>query len=516
MIFSGQPERGRACDDPAGLRPEGDVKRVSWGYRGCVGTPWQASPPARQRPQRPQRPPLTKRLQPRYWVALDFIAAVPCALVVFFQQQAQNQRYDTTWSGLTGIVVTAAIAVAVSAPVALRRRNPMAALVASTVAAVAAPLIAVSVHATSASTPVPAFSHPVHAAALLALQSAPVYFLPTAYVIYLVAALYRRTVAVTALCVVLFLLLIEALITRLGGTFSAGQPVFAALVVIIFWIVGYAAGQRRAYAAQLQDRAAAGAVTEERLRIARELHDVVAHSMTVIAVQAGYGNHVIDEQPAKAREALGAIQATSREALVEMRRMLGVLRQSNPPPFGISKLQISQQTGGHDGSDGQPDGAADTSRDVPVSRPAAPLAPAPGLAELDRLIARIGNAGVGVDLRVRGVRKELPQGIDLAAFRIVQEALTNVVKHADTPSVTVTIGYHERELSIEVVDAGRGCQVPAGAGARGEPGAVPAEGHGLIGMRERVSLYGGELTAQPLPERGFRVAARLPIGDDAP
>jgi signal transduction histidine kinase len=469
-----------------------------------VNTPGQAPPSVGQ------RPPLTKRLRPRHWVALDFIAAVPCAMVIFLQQ------FDSTWHGLPGIVVTTAVAVAVSVPVALRRRNPMAALVASTVAAVVAPLIAATVDATTATTLVPQAPHPVHTEALLALNSAPVYFLPVAYVIYLVAALYRRTVAVAALCVVLFLLMAEALITRLGGTFNAGRPLFAALVVIIFWTVGYAAGQRRAYAAQLQDQAAAGAVTEERLRIARELHDVVAHSMTVIAVQAGYGNHVIDEQPGKAREALGAIQATSREALAEMRRMLGVLRQSNPASFGVSKLQISQQTGGRNGSDGQPNGAEDTSRDVPASQPAAPLAPAPGLADLDRLIARIGNAGVAVDLRVHGVRRKLPQGIDLAAFRIVQEALTNVVKHADTPSATVTIGYHERELSIEVADAGRGCQVPAGAGARGEPGAEPAGGHGLIGMRERVSLYGGELTAQPLPERGFRVAARLPIGDDAP
>jgi signal transduction histidine kinase len=438
---------------------------------------------------------------------------VPCAVLIFVQQQAQDRQYNTTWYGLTGIALPAAIAMAVSAPVALRRRRPMAALVASTVAAVVAPLTAALVNATSATRLAQGFAHPQ---TLLVLSSAPVYCLPTAYVIYLVAALYRRRVAVAALCVVLFLLMIEALITWLGSRFNAGSPVFAALVVIIFWTVGYAAGQRRAYAAQLQDQAAAGAVTEERLRIARELHDVVAHSMTVIAVQAGYGNHVIDEQPAKAREALGAIQATSREALAEMRRMLGVLRQSHAAPVGVSKLQISQQTGGRNGSDGQPNGAEDTSGDVPVSQPPAPLAPAPGLADLDRLIARIGNAGVVVDPRVHGVRRQLPQGIDLAAFRIVQEALTNVVKHADTPSATVTIGYHEHELSIEVVDAGRGCHVPAGAGTCAEPGAEPAEGHGLIGMRERVSLYGGELTAQPLPERGFRVAARLPIGDDAP
>jgi signal transduction histidine kinase len=482
-----------------------------------VSTPWQAPPPVRQRPQ---RPPLTKRLQPRHWVALDYVAAVPCALLIFFQQQAQDQRYSTTWYGLTGTVVSSAIALAVSVPVALRRRNPMAALVASTMAAVVAPLIAATVAVASPTTLVPESPHPAQAEALLALRFAPFYFLPAAYVIYLVAARYRRTVAAAALCVVLAMLTIEALIIRLGSVFNVAPAVFAALIVIIFWIVGYAAGQRRAYAAQLQDQATAGAVTEERLRIARELHDVVAHSMTVIAVQAGYGNHVIDQQPAKAREALGAIQATSREALAEMRRMLGVLRQPDPASFGSSKLQIPSQTSGRNGPDLRVNGAVLTSTDVPAARPAAPLAPAPGLGDLDRLVARIGNAGVAVDLRVHGIRRELPQGIDLAAFRIVQEALTNVVKHADTPSCTVAIGYHEDELSIEVTDQGRGCPVPAaagtGAGSRGEPGAEPAGGHGLIGMRERVSLYGGELTAQPLPERGFQVAARLPIGEGTP
>jgi signal transduction histidine kinase len=474
-------------------------------------------PPPRAR----QRPPLTKRLQSRHWMALDYLAAVPCALVLFLQQQAQN-RYGTTWHGVTGILATTAIAVAMSAPVALRRRNPLAALVASTVAAVAAPLIVVAVGAASAAALAPASAHAAPPAALLALRAAPVYFLPTAYVIFLVAALYRRTVAVIALGTVLLLLAAEALISRLGSTFIAGPPLFAAFVIIICWMVGYAAGQRRAYAAQLQHQAAAGAVTEERLRIARELHDVVAHSMTVIAVQAGYGHHVIDDQPAKAREALGAIQATSREALTEMRRMLGVLRQSGPASLGSSKIRIpqkiriSQETSGHHG----PNGAVSTSTDVPAARPAAPLAPAPGLGDLDRLMARIGNAGVAVDLRVYGIRRELPQGIDLAAFRIVQEALTNVVKHADTPSCTVIIGYHEDELSIEVSDDGRGCPVPAvagnGTGSAGAPGAELTGGHGLIGMRERVSLYGGELTAQPLPERGFRVAARLPVGDDRP
>jgi signal transduction histidine kinase len=487
---------------------------VSRGYRKWVSTPWQPPPPVRLRPR---RPPLTKRLRPVHWVVLDYLAAVPCALAVFLTEQNDRLSYLAP-RGLTSTAITALVAIAVSLPVALRRRNPMAALIMSVAAAVLGPLVSGLAQAMSV-TLVPGQPHVGEVWPLIALRSAPVYFLPVAYVIYLVAALYRRTIAVAALGGVLLLLAIEALLPRLGTSFNDSASVFPALIVIICWTVGYAAGQRRAYAAQLQDQAAAGAVTEERLRIARELHDVVAHSMTVIAVQAGYGHHVIDEQPAKAREALGAIQATSREALVEMRRMLGVLRQSGPGPFRPSRFEITQEAVSDSTSVPQPNGGTDTAVDMPVTQPPAPLTPAPGLGDLDRLVTRIGNAGVAVDLRVYGVRRELPQGIDLAAFRIVQEALTNVVKHAGTPSCTLTIGYREDELSIEVADEGCGGQVAAaagtGAGPRREPGAEPTGGHGLIGMRERVGLYGGELTAQPLPARGFRVAARLPIGDGA-
>jgi signal transduction histidine kinase len=137
----------------------------------------------------------------------------------------------------------------------------------------------------------------------------------------------------------------------------------------------------------------------------------------------------------------------------------------------------------------------------------APLRPAPGLGDLDRLITRVRHAGVHVNLRVRGERGNVPAGIDLSAFRIVQEALTNVVKHAATPDCRVTIDYREDELSLEVVDDGpAGVLTPAGAG----PGDVPS-GHGLIGMRERVHLCGGQFSAGPRPERGFRVAATLPL-----
>jgi signal transduction histidine kinase len=385
--------------------------------------------------------------------------------------------------------------------------------------------------------PLLAFGWAAAAATLVTLLvpavSALYFYLPAAYLLYLVAAVSRRKVALAALATLLVLVVIAAVrmtpVVHVPGVLA--PPV---LIVIIAWTFGYTAGQRRAYAEHLRTQAATSAVTEERLRIARELHDVVAHSMTVIAVQAGYGRHVIDAQPDKAGEALGAIQATSREALTDMRGMLGVLRRPGSEPFGKKNeprgrggdrpagIAVPAGNGGLAAGARGADGGKASGAANGVAREAAPLAPAPGLADLDRLVERIGHAGVLVDLRVRGSRRELPPGIDLSAFRIVQEALTNVVKHADTPCCRVTVSYGEDELFVEITDEGRGGQVPAAAGGHG-PGAEAgaggagraelAGGHGLIGMRERVSLYGGELTAAPLPRRGFRVAARLPVGD---
>ena len=234
------------------------------------------------------------------------------------------------------------------------------------------------------------------------------------------------------------------------------------LCVTIFWTVGYTVRQRRSYAVRLQDEAASKAVAQERLRIARELHDVVAHSMSVIAVQAGYGQYVIDSQPGDARVALGAIQATSREALDEMRRMLGALRQADESeaagaavPPGVSPVVSS---------------AGDTAvRPVAAAGgPGAPLFPAPGLAELDRLLARTAGAGVRVDLTRVGDPRDLPASIDLSVYRIVQEALTNVVKHARTSSCRVLIGYGDDELTIEITDNGPACRCP-NSPARGGP-----------------------------------------------
>jgi signal transduction histidine kinase len=393
------------------------------------------------------------------------------------------------------------------------------------------------------------------------------YFLPVAYVLYLVAATYeRRRTAVRVLSAVCATLVADAVLMYLtgGGVFLRGGLVSVALCVIIAWFTGYIVRQRRRYAVRLQDEAASKAVTEERLRIARELHDVVAHSMSVIAVQAGYGQYVIDTQPADARDALGAIQATSREALDEMRRMLGALRQAD-------QQDAAAQTGAQAGTPGRRAGDGDADGNTP-------LFPAPGLADLDRLLARTASAGVRVDVTLGGQPRDLPASIDLSAYRIVQEALTNVVKHARTSSCQVLIGYGREELILEVTDNGAGLAEPGGTGishhrigvtgagpasgggtaldvrpvlgwsaAEGIPGvidggsalggsalggsalggsalggsalggsALGGSGHGIIGMRERVTLLGGEFSAGPRSGYGFQVIARIPLPGGSP
>jgi signal transduction histidine kinase len=330
------------------------------------------------------------------------------------------------------------------------------------------------------------------------------YFLPVAYVLYLVAATYEhRKAAAHALIAVFAALAADGVLlhTANGGFFPSGAVVSATLCVTVGWGTGYVVRQRRRYAVRLQDEAASKAVAEERLRIARELHDVVAHSMSVIAVQAGYGQYVIDTQPDDARTALGAIQATSRDALDEMRRMLGALRQADENEAARPEVQEDRDERG--GSD------------APAPLLAAPLLPAPGLADLDRLVARTASAGVRVDVNRRGIPRELPASIDLSAYRIVQEALTNVVKHARTSSCQVLIGYGRDELVLEVTDNGAGLPAMALAGDvvadYGPSGAIGGSGHGIIGMRERVSLLGGDFGAGPLPGYGFGVSAHIPL-----
>ena len=267
------------------------------------------------------------------------------------------------------------------------------------------------------------------------------------------------------------------------GGFQAPTVVSNALVVAAAWLLGHFVGVRRAYTARLEERTAEleertaqldqareelarRAVIQERLRLARELHDVVAHAMSVIAVQSGVGAHVADTQPQEAAKALAAIEATSRAALTELRRLLGVLRQN--------------------------------------SEPQGDLAPVPGLADLDSLLAEVAKAGLAVRLRVEGAPTQLPAGVDLSAYRIVQEALTNVVKHAGPARAQVRIRYGDQDVTVAVTDNGRGVMALAGDGRVGT-------GHGLIGMRERVAAFGGDLEVGPCPGGGFRVAARLPL-----
>jgi signal transduction histidine kinase len=259
------------------------------------------------------------------------------------------------------------------------------------------------------------------------------------------------------------------------GSFQWPTPITNALVIAAAWLLGHFVGVRRAYTARLEQTAeleraraeqARQAVAEERLRLARELHDVVAHSISVIAVQSGVGAHVAKTQPEEAAKALAAIEVTSRAALTELRRLLGVLRQEDEP---------------------QGD-----------------LAPVPGLADLDSLLAEVAKAGLAVRLQVEGRPAQLPAGVDLSAYRIVQEALTNVVKHAGPARAQVAIRYRDQEVMVEVTDDGRGAAAPTGDGRA-------RVGHGLIGMRERVAVFGGDLQTGPRPGGGFRVAARLPL-----
>ena len=215
--------------------------------------------------------------------------------------------------------------------------------------------------------------------------------------------------------------------------------------------------------AQQRDLQAQAAVAVERGRIARELHDVVAHNVSMMVVQAGAADRVLEGDQPDVRRALAAIAGTGRETVDEMRLLLGVVRS--------------------DEGDG--------------------LSPQPGLADLDQLVSNVRSAGLHVDLRVEGERSPLSPGVDLSAYRIVQEALTNVLKHAGTASVEVTVRYANDAVQVEVCDDGRPREPTAGGG------------NGLIGMRERVAMLGGEFRAGARRDGGFAVFARLPIAGPA-
>ncbi|MFJ3925338.1 sensor histidine kinase [Streptomyces sp. NPDC090022] len=299
-----------------------------------------------------------------------------------------------------------------------------------------------------------------------------------------VVALRPPRVSAGAVVLTMAMVVHSGIAGRLPAALVAAQ---AALVPGFAVVVGYTQrrlarqnAELRRLSAQLaheQAERARRAVVDERVRIARELHDVVAHHMSVVSVQAGLASYVFVSDAATARSALGAATAASREALEEMRRMLGVLRVDGPGEHG--------------------EAAGD--RDPP------PTAPLPGLDGLGRLIERMPAADVTVELRTAGRRRRLAPGLDLCAYRVIQEALTNVVKHAAPTRAQVELAYLPDALHVTVRDSGRAAGSPPGPAVP-----VPGSGYGLIGMRERASLCGGSLTAGARREGGFEVRLSLP------
>jgi signal transduction histidine kinase len=250
-----------------------------------------------------------------------------------------------------------------------------------------------------------------------------------------------------------------------NGEFDASDIPFVTLVVCTPWFVGYGVRAKLRRSDELEARAERlererlTAVADERARIARELHDVIAHSVSVMVVQAGAAEEVLKRDPGAALEPIRAVQDTGRQALVEMSRLVGLLREAG------------DELG---------------------------LAPQPRLDDLDALVASVGDAGLPVSLRVDGEPRPLPLGVELTAYRVVQEALTNALKHAGDARAEVCIRYEPDALVLDVADDG--------PGANGHGG-----GHGLAGMRERVGVFGGEVTAGPRPAGGFGVHVRLPV-----
>ena len=255
-------------------------------------------------------------------------------------------------------------------------------------------------------------------------------------------------------------------------TQSWGDFFGIALLFSVVWMSAFAIGRKLEQAAAAQERAdqlerereaeARAAVAEERARIARELHDVVGHSVSVMTVQASAVRRLLLPEQTAEREALEIVEQTGREALAEMRRLVGVLRRPEEGPA---------------------------------------LAPQPSLEHLDRLVAQARESGLPVEVRIEGEPTQLPPGVDLTAYRLVQEGLTNAIKHARASRADVVVRYGDGDVEVSVTDDGDG----SGDGGGG--------GHGLVGMRERVTVYGGEFEAGPRPEGGYALRARLPVQD---
>jgi signal transduction histidine kinase len=385
--------------------------------------------------------PLSTRLSPRQWMAID--AAVSVAMLGVLVGVAVSRHFHH--SGGERTLALLLLAPFASLPLAVRRRWPVPVFFVVLAASVAYGVLGPKLSTVTGAT----------------------------YALYTVAVQADRKWSLLALAAVEAGVLVNVAEAGIGvnvtlATTSKGNAVnaaFTALVQLTVWIVADGIRRRRAYSASLRERSLREALSEQRLQIARELHDIVAHAMSVVAVQAGVGSHLIAARPDEAAKSLRAIEATARAALSETRSLLSVMR--------------------------------DEEYDL------ASRSPVPGLDNLHALVQRVADAGQPVTLHVEGRPRALPQSLELSVYRVVQEALTNVVRHAAPPvKATVVIRYDDDgSVVVEVTDDGRGTGTRRGDG----------RGHGLAGMRERVSLLGGELSAGPRAGgAGYRVVARLP------
>ncbi|WP_448640789.1 sensor histidine kinase [Geodermatophilus sp. URMC 63] len=331
--------------------------------------------------------------------------------------------------------------------------------------------------------------------------------------LYGVAARYPRRISLGAVPLVLAGMVVFTFSWPQGYTLN---DVLADLLVTgAMWALGDAARTQRRQARALAERAREAeasreahsreAVVHERLRIARELHDVMAHSMSVIAVQAGVGRHVMDRDPGTARRALTVVEDTSRRTLAEMRQLLGVLRVDDVAADDVAtdgRATDGRATDGRatDGRATSGRATGDGAAPAGSAAGAATRTPQPGLDRLEELLATARAAGSAVTLSTSGTPRPLTAQLDLAAYRILQEALTNAAKHAGPATVEVALTWREDGLLIEVDDDGPGP-------ASGRPGG----GYGLVGLRERAASVGGHLETGPGPRGGFLLRARLPL-----
>jgi signal transduction histidine kinase len=389
--------------------------------------------------------PMRRRLGLALTTSGDLLLAVALAVLGLCELFVRSLNAD--WHGPRALNVLVVLLFAL--PVVWRRRAPLAALVAFWVPTQIWLDVLYGAHANLPVEPFLVLLILVYSAASYAAGN------EQRVVIALLAALYVSEVALL-----------------LAGLKGLGNVVPGLVFISLAYALGRGVRGRRAHAASLEHRTvvleeereslARQAVVEERDRIARELHDVIAHSVSVMIVQAGAAERLLDHDPERARDALEAIRGAGSETLDELRRLLGLLR------------------------------------DTPTGDPSAE--PQPGLARLDALVKQAEASGLAVDCVVDGAQRQLPVGIDLAAYRIVQEALTNIRKHAGAATAHVQISFSQRELDLRITDDGGG----HGHNTNGS-------GHGLIGMRERVTLYGGTLTSGPRSSGGFEVRARIPL-----